>query len=46
VTNIAWTEIRTRFRWAILKEGNSTEDLGIDRMIILKWTVIKLDVRA
>jgi len=27
-------------------EGNNMEDLGIGRMIILKWTVRKLDVRA
>jgi hypothetical protein len=46
VTHIAWTEINTRFYCGILKEGKNMEDLGIDRMIILKWTVRKLDVRA
>jgi len=41
-----WTEINTPFWWGILKEGNNTEDLGKDKMIILKRTVRKLDVSA
>jgi len=46
VTRIAWIEINTRFWWGILKERNNMKDLGIDRIIILKWTVRKLDVSA
>jgi len=34
------------FWWRILKDGNNMEDPGRDRVIILKWTVRKLDVRA
>jgi hypothetical protein len=30
-----------RFRWGQLSEGDNMEDLGIDGMIIIRWTLRK-----
>jgi len=39
-------EMHTGFWWGNLKERYHLEDLGIDRRIILKWILNKLDWRV
>jgi hypothetical protein len=37
---------RYRFLWGGLKERVHSEDLGVDRWILLNWTFKRLDVEA
>jgi len=37
------TEVHSEFWWGDVREGEQSEDLGIDRRIILKWIFKKLN---
>jgi hypothetical protein len=43
VTRVGRREVDTGFLWGKLREGDHTEDPGIDRRIILKWIFKKRD---
>ena len=41
VARMGKREIHTRFLWGKLKERDHSENLSLDRRIILKWTLRK-----